>query len=90
MQGSKVLWVTAILVGGVALAGVWCATQWTAAALGHQAGLGPPWFMLAGRPIYPPPAFFWWWFVYDAYAPARRLAGAARQAAMDPDDGMEL
>ena len=77
MQGSKVLWFTAILVGGVALAGVWCATQWTAAALGHQAGLGPPWFMLAGRPIYPPPAFFWWWFVYDAYAPAIFLRGAA-------------
>jgi len=77
MQGSKVLWLTAILVGGVALAGVWGATQWTAAALGHQTGLGPPWFMLAGRPVYPPPAFFWWWFVYDAYAPAIFLRGAA-------------
>jgi len=77
MQGSKVLWLTAILVGGVALGGVWCATQWTAAALDYQAGLGPPWFMLAGRPIYPPPAFFWWWFVYDAYAPAIFLRGAA-------------
>jgi type IV secretion system protein VirD4 len=77
MQGSKVFWLTAILVGSVALAGVWCATQWTAAALGHQAGLGPPWFRLADRPIYPPPAFFWWWFVHDAYAPAIFLRGAA-------------
>jgi type IV secretion system protein VirD4 len=77
MHGSKVLWLTAMLVAGVALASVWWATQWTAAALGQQPGLGPPWFVLAGRPIYPPPAFFWWWFVYDAYAPDIFLRGAA-------------
>ena len=77
MQGSKVLWLTAILVAGVALGAVWWATQWTAAALGHQPGLGPPWFILSGHPVYPPPAFFWWWFVYDAYAPNVFLRGAA-------------
>jgi type IV secretion system protein VirD4 len=76
MQGSKVLWLTAILVASVALGAVWGATQWTAAALGHQTGLGPPWFILSGHPIYPPPAFFWWWFVYDAYAPNVFLRGA--------------
>ena len=76
MQGSKVLWLTAILVASVALGAVWWATQWTAAALGHQPGLGPPWFILSGRPVYPPPAFFWWWFVYDAYAPEVFLRGA--------------
>ena len=77
MQGSKVLWLTAILVAGVALGAVWWATQWTAAALGHQPSLGPPWFILSGHPVYPPPAFFWWWFVYDAYAPNVFLHGAA-------------
>lgn len=77
MQGSKLLWPTTILVAGVALASVWSATQWTAAALGHQAGLGPPWFVLAGHPVYPPPALFWWWFAYDAYAPGIFLRGAA-------------
>jgi type IV secretion system protein VirD4 len=76
MQGSKVLWLSAILVADVALGAVWCATQWTAAALGHQAGLGPPWFIVSGHAIYPPPAFFWWWFVYDAYAPKVFVRGA--------------
>jgi type IV secretion system protein VirD4 len=77
MHGSKVLWLTAMLVAGVALGAVWWATQWTAAALGQQPGLGPPWFVLAGRAVYPPPAFFWWWFVYEAYAPDIFLRGAA-------------
>jgi len=76
MQGSKVLWLTAILVASVALGAVWWATQWTATALGQQPGLGPPWFILSGHPVYPPPAFFWWWFVYDAYAPKIFLRGA--------------
>jgi len=76
MQGSKVLWLTAILVASVALGAVWWATQWTAAALGHQPGLGPPWFLVSGHPVYPPPAFFWWWFVYDAYAPNVFIRGA--------------
>ena len=40
------------VVLGVALAGVWAATQWTAAALGYQARLGLPWFELFGTPIY--------------------------------------
>jgi type IV secretion system protein VirD4 len=77
MQGSKVLWLTAMLVAGVALGAVWSATQWTAAALGQQPRLGPPWFFLADHPIYPPPAFFWWWFIYDAYAPDVFLRGGA-------------
>ncbi|MDR6624439.1 conjugal transfer protein TraG [Caulobacter segnis] len=77
MQGSKVLWFTAILVVAVTLGAVWGATQWTAAALGYHPGLGPPWFFLAERPVYPPPAFFWWWFAYDAYAPTVFHRGAA-------------
>jgi type IV secretion system protein VirD4 len=57
------------LVLAVALSGVWAATQWTAAALGHQAQLGAPWFDVAGTLVYVPWKFFAWWFVYDAYAP---------------------
>ena len=60
----------------IVLAGVWGATQWTAAALAYQPELGPPWFLLANMPIYPPPAFFWWWFSFDAYAPEIFKTGA--------------
>ena len=69
MPTTKVLWGQVLLVLGIILATTWGATQWTAAQLGHQAGLGPPWFSVQGHPLYPPPAFFWWWFAYDAYAP---------------------
>jgi len=77
MQGSKVLWLTIILVASVALAAVWSATQWIAASLAYQPALGAPWFVLAGHPVYPPPAFFWWWFAYDAYAPEIFVRGGA-------------
>ncbi len=76
MSGTRILWAQIIVVFAVALAGVWIATQWTAASLGYQAGLGPAWFMLGEQPIYPPPAFFVWWFVYEAYAPAVFARGA--------------
>ncbi len=76
MQSSKILWGQVTVVLLIVLGTVWGATQWTAAALGYQAALGPPWFRLAGYPVYPPPAFFWWWFSYDAYAPAIFVTGA--------------
>ncbi|WP_398494384.1 conjugal transfer protein TraG [Variovorax sp.] len=59
--------VTTVL--GVALAGVWGATQWTAAALGHQPRLGQAWFELRSEPVYLPWKLFEWWYFYDAYAP---------------------
>ena len=65
------------LVLGVALCGVWTATQWTAAALGHQAALGLPWFELSGWPVYPPWQLFSWWYFFDAYAPAVFDTGGA-------------
>ncbi len=55
------------VVLGVTLAGVWTATQWTAAALGYQTRLGLPWFVLAGLPVYHPWRLFQWWYLYDAY-----------------------
>ena len=54
---------------GVVVVGVWGATQWTAAALGHQARLGTPWFEVFGSPVYHPWRLFEWWFFFDAYAP---------------------
>lgn len=69
MSATKILWGQVIAVFAIILGGIWGATQWTAAALGYQPQLGPPWFFAYGHPVYPPPAFFWWWFSYDAYAP---------------------
>ncbi|MXO65336.1 conjugal transfer protein TraG [Altericroceibacterium endophyticum] len=76
MSATKILWGQVIIVFLIVLAGVWGATQWTAAALAYQPELGSPWFVAFGRPIYPPPAFFWWWFSFDAYAPKIFLTGA--------------
>src|SRR5712691_8700330 len=55
---------------------MWVATQWTAWRLGFQPQLGPPWFEVAGAPVYVPLAFFWWWYHYDAYAPRIFIEGA--------------
>lgn len=76
MSATKILWGQVITVFLIVLAGVWGATQWTAAALAYQPELGPPWFMAFGWRVYPPPAFFWWWFSFDAYAPAIFQTGA--------------
>ena len=54
---------------GIVIAGVWGATQWTAAALGYQLRLGSPWFDFFGTPVYHPWRLFEWWFFFDAYAP---------------------
>ena len=76
MSATKILWGQILAVFTIVLTSVWCATQWTAAALAHQPQLGQPWFVLGDWPIYPPPAFFWWWFSFDAYAPDIFLRGA--------------
>ena len=81
MNATKILWGQVIAVCSIALAFVWAATQWTAAALGYQAQLGAPWFRVGGYPVYHPPAFFWWWFAYDAYAPDVFVRGAYIAAA---------
>ncbi len=76
MTGTKILWGQILVVGLLALAGIWLATEWTAWRLGFQPQLGPPWFYLGQWPVYPPPAFFFWWFVYEAYAPGVFARGA--------------
>ncbi|HIE1390479.1 TPA: conjugal transfer protein TraG [Pseudomonas aeruginosa] len=69
MQGQGVLFGQIAAVFGIVIAGVWGATQWTAAALGYQLRLGSPWFDFFGTPIYHPWRLFEWWFFFDAYAP---------------------
>ena len=77
MSATKILWGQVFVVGLIALAFVWAATQWTAWRLGYQTQLGAPWFELRyGWPVYAPPAFFWWWFRFDAYAPRIFVEGA--------------
>lgn len=57
------------VVLGVAIGGVWAATQWTAHALGYQPRLGAAWFDISDVPVYEPWKLFEWWYFYDAYAP---------------------
>ena len=58
MQGTNVLFGQIAVVFGIVIAGVWSATQWTAAALGYQLRLGSPWFDFFGTPVYHPWGLF--------------------------------
>ena len=69
MHGQGVLFGQIVAVFSIVIAGVWGATQWTAAALGYQLRLGSPWFDVFGTPVYHPWRLFEWWFFFDAYAP---------------------
>ena len=50
MTPTKLLFGQIIVVFAIVVAGVWAATQWTAAQLGYQTQLGPAWFVA----LYPP------------------------------------
>lgn len=69
MTHTKILFGQILICFLVVIAAVWGATQWTATSLGHQSGLGAPWFMLAEARIYHPWRLFQWWYAYEAYAP---------------------
>ncbi|HEX7853649.1 MAG TPA: conjugal transfer protein TraG [Sphingobium sp.] len=69
MTPTKLLIGQMIVVLAIIVAGIWYATQWTAAALAYQPELGSPWFLILGWRIYPPWAIFVWWYHFDAYAP---------------------
>lgn len=69
MSATRILWGQIIAVLALTMAGIWAATQWTAAALAYQPELGSVWFSAFGHPVYPPWSIFWWWFSYEAYAP---------------------
>ncbi|CAJ2815216.1 conjugal transfer protein TraG [Burkholderia pseudomallei] len=77
MKGQGVLFGQIAVVFGIVFAGVWVATQWTAAALGFQLRLGAAWFGFLGTPVYHPWRLFGWWFVYDGYAPHIFTIGGA-------------
>jgi type IV secretion system protein VirD4 len=76
LTATRILWGQILAVLLVVLATLWIATEWTALQLGFQPQLGPPWFELAGTPVYFPLAFFSWWYRYDAYAPHLFQMGA--------------
>jgi type IV secretion system protein VirD4 len=95
VQVSGVLFGQMVTVFGIVIAGVWSATQWTAASLGYQLRLGTPWFDLFGTPVYHPWRLFEWWFAYDAYAPGifahgGIIAGASGLAAAVVAIGMSV
>jgi type IV secretion system protein VirD4 len=82
MTPTKLLIGQILIVFAIVIAGVWAATQWCAAMLGHQPELGLPWFMLGKLPVYRPWSIFAWWYHFEAYAPevfdkAGTLAGAS-------------
>lgn len=82
MTPTKLLIGQIMIVVAIMILGVWAATQWAAAMLGHQPGLGSPWFQVGGLPFYRPWALFGWWYHFEAYAPrvfdkAGALAGAS-------------
>ncbi len=77
MTPTKVLIGQILIVFGIVLAGIWYATEWTAAALGYQMRLGAPWFLFRGIPVYRPWRLFEWWYAYEPYAPRVFDAGGA-------------
>lgn len=87
MLGTNVLFGQIAAVFGIVTAGVWGATQWTAATLGYQIRLGTPWFECFGTPVYHPWRLFDWWFFFGAYAPqvfdiGGAIAGASGMVAV--------
>ncbi|CKI02482.1 hypothetical protein U2261_01830 [Achromobacter xylosoxidans] len=51
MQGTNVLFGQIAVVFGIVIAGVWSATQWTAAALGWGARVDPQFMQVFARHI---------------------------------------
>jgi type IV secretion system protein VirD4 len=82
MTPTKLLIGQIVVVFAIVTAGIWFATQWTAARLAYQWELGAPWTIIGGIPVYRPWAIFPWWYHYDGYAPhvfdrAGAMAGAS-------------
>ncbi len=69
MTPTKFLIGQILIVLLVVVVGVWAGTQCAALQLGFQAGLGEPWFLFFGVPVYRPWQLFVWWYFFDAYAP---------------------
>jgi type IV secretion system protein VirD4 len=69
MTPTKLLIGQIMIVFAIMILGVWASTQWAAAMLGFQAGLGAPWFEFGELRVYRPWSLFIWWYHFDAYAP---------------------
>ncbi|NHK27195.1 conjugal transfer protein TraG [Parvularcula flava] len=69
MSPSRILIGQFLIVLFIIVLTLWGATQWVAHELAYQPGLGRPWFVLEGRPVYRPWRLFQWWYAYEAYAP---------------------
>ena len=69
MTPTKFLVGQILIVLAIVVVGVWAGTQWAAMQLGFQSGLGAPWFVFFGLPVYRPWQLFVWWYFFDAYAP---------------------
>ncbi|MFB2351689.1 hypothetical protein, partial [Priestia megaterium] len=60
MSPTKILLGQIVLVFAIVGLAIWAATQWAAHALGYQAALGSPWFMVFSQPVYRPWLLFPW------------------------------
>ena len=69
MTPTKILIGQMITVFAIVIGGLWLATQWAAAMLGHQPRLGRAWFDVLGWPVYYPWRLFEWWYAFEPYAP---------------------
>lgn len=69
MTPTKILIGQMITVFAIVIGGLWLATQWAAAMLGHQPRLGPAWFDVLGLSVYYPWRLFEWWYAFEPYAP---------------------
>jgi type IV secretion system protein VirD4 len=68
MSAGRIYWGQVLAVLATLIAGAAIATEWTAAALGHQSQLGAPDGSAWGYPLYAPWKFFSWWYAFDTYA----------------------
>jgi type IV secretion system protein VirD4 len=75
MLSANVLIGQVLLVFAIVIGAMWCATQWTAGALGYQTRLGSAWITLGHYPVYYPWRLFEWWYAFEAYAPRIFLKG---------------
>ena len=69
MTPTKILIGQMLVVFAIVIGGLWLATQWAAAMLGHQPRLGRAWFDVLGWPVYYPWRLFEWWYAFEPYAP---------------------
>ena len=77
MTPTKILIGQAIVVMLIIIGALQSATQYVAAALGHDRALGVPWFEFGGTPFYYPWRLFEWQYSYEAYAPDIFMTGGA-------------